>query len=786
MSVESGNYGYKRGSGLQCWFRWLFCGLLREYFEYALLPKYQVSLVEPAKKLWHSHGDNPQIQLKSKDSRFPQGWVIIQSRLVRRGTDYTTRLFVDTGSGVKRKKTISIPVFRSGKIEEVIHLPRDITGMVWVPMASAGEFEQELITITRIGFIERGYRMLLRTVSIWWAQKRERRKSRELSLRNIFLNLPAAYRAAGALLAYGPSPTYREWVHRYGVVTHADRAAIREHLRTFHQAPLISIILRVNNTSEKDLRRTLDSLLRQLYPHWELGVSIGAIANPDSCRLLEGYQAREERIKLLFREGDKPISDFFNRALDLAAGKYVMVLGQGDELAEHALYHVAVEANSHPDVGLLYADEDKIDAEGVRFHPHFKPDWNPDLFYSQNYLSNFCVYRVKLVREAGGFSAGNYDHLDYDLSLRCVDRTQPGCIRHLPVVLYHRRVNRDVVGSDSSEGQDTGNSCVGVLRKHFRRSDSSIEVLAGHGPGIWRVRYPLPELPPKALLIIPTRDRREFLGKCVESILEKTTYPNYGIIVVDNQSADGETLRYLGELKQDARIEVLQYDHPFNYAAITNLAARQAGGEVIALVNNDVEVISPDWLTEMVSQALRPGIGAVGAKLYYGNGTVQHAGVVLGLRGVADHAHKYYPGDAEGYFGRLQSVQNVSAVTGACLVVRRAVFEQVGGMDAENLAVAFNDVDLCLRIREAGYRNLWTPYAELYHHESVSRGVDETGILQSRMRSEADWMRKRWGKVLERDPYYSPYLTLQRTDFSLAPWPRVDPPWWCKTVGCGQ
>jgi GT2 family glycosyltransferase len=293
-----------------------------------------------------------------------------------------------------------------------------------------------------------------------------------------------------------------------------------------------------------------------------------------------------------------------------------------------------------------------------------------------------------------------------------------------------------------------------------------VTVEPGLLPKSFRVRWPLPLPSPRVSLIIPTKNNFKVLKQCIRSILNKTDYDNYEILVLDNRSDCSETLGYLDSISEESRVSVHSWDHPFNYSAINNFGVEKAEGSILAFLNNDVEVINPEWLDEMVSHACREEIGCVGAKLYYPNDTVQHAGVILGIGGIAGHSHKYFKRDEPGYFSRLMLVQNLSAVTGACMVLRRSVFDEVGGLD-ENLAVAFNDVDFCLRVREAGYRNLWTPYAELYHHESLTRGLNDTGQKQKRIRREAEYMRNRWGKALDQDPAYNPNLTLIHEDFSL-------------------
>jgi len=442
-----------------------------------------------------------------------------------------------------------------------------------------------------------------------------------------------------------------------------------------------------------------------------------------------------------------------------------------------ALYLVACEINHFPDANIIYSDEDKIDESGRRFGPYFKSDWNPDLFHAQNMVSHLGVYRSSLVRELGGFRAGYEGSQDYDLCLRCVARSKDEQIRHIPFVLYHWRA----IAGSTAQGMEhkpyAENAAVRSLIDHFIDKNSDTKISVGKFPGTYNVIYPMPSPLPLVSLLIPTRDCCDVLKKCVESILSKTDYPNYEIVIIDNQSSGQNTLEYFKMISKYPKVKIISYDAPFNYSKINNWGVSQVHGELIGLINNDIEVISVNWLSEMVRHAVRPQIGAVGAKLLYPDGTVQHGGVILGIGGVAAHAHLRFYGAEAGYFGRLALAQNLSAVTAACLVVRREIFQHVGGFEEEHLSVAFNDVDLCLRIREAGYRNLWTPSAELFHHESYSRGLEDSQEKKHRFSKEIAYMVERWGRILTEDPYYNPNLTLEYSDFSLAWPPRVWRPW---------
>ncbi|MGF6351092.1 glycosyltransferase family 2 protein [Variovorax sp. W2I14] len=431
-------------------------------------------------------------------------------------------------------------------------------------------------------------------------------------------------------------------------------------------------------------------------------------------------------------------------------------------LSAHALFMIAKEVVAHPEARMLYADTDAIDAAGQRSNPCFKPDWNPDLFLSRNLFSPMAVIQAGLFDQAEGLNAAAEGAQGFDLALRCVERIRPDQIRHIPRILSHSSAPRAAPGAADEQALD----------RHFQRTGTAATAEAmPHG---LRARYALPEAPPFVSLVIPTRNGVNLVRQCIESIVLETAYPNYEILLVDNGSDDPEALAYFAALGAQPGITVIRDDRPFNYSALNNAAVAQASGELVGLLNNDIEVISPDWLHEMVSLALQPGVGAVGAKLLYPDMTIQHGGVVLGIGGMAGHAHKHLPSSVAGHGGRAQLVQNFSAVTAACLVVRKSLYEQVGGLDEAQLGVAYNDVDFCLRLRQAGYRNVWTPYAELLHHESASRGLEVAAESRDRLARESAFMQSRWAGLIADDPAYNPNLTLDTEDFDLA-WPPRTP-----------
>jgi len=565
---------------------------------------------------------------------------------------------------------------------------------------------------------------------------------------------------------------YSKWVHCYDTLTNKKRFDLRSAAKALPTKPLFSVIMPVYNTKPRWLIQTIQSVRKQIYPRWELCIADDASTNKITRFILKQYSKRDPRIKVVFRQQNGHISAASNSALELVTGEWVALLDHDDLLTEHALFHVAQTINHHPATRLIYSDEDKINRKDKRFSPYFKCDWNADLFYSHNMICHLGVYHAELLRDLGGFRLGFEGAQDYDLALRFIEQINPDQIQHIPRILYHRRVHNS--GTAKPENAKPHTYCAGekALNEHFHRQgiNAKAELLDFEA---YRVRYFLPDILPLVSLIILTRNQLQMLQKCIESILDKTTYANYEIVVVDNGSDNPATLDYLKHMEHHAKIRIIRDDRPFNYSTLNNSAVKEVRGELVGLINNDIEIISPEWLSEMVSHALRPEVGAVGAKLWYPDNTLQHAGVVLGLGGVAGHVHRYLPRNHRGYFGRASLSQSFSAVTAACLVIRKAIYEEVGGFNEEDLQVAFGDVDFCIRVREKGYRNIWTPFAELYHHESASRGLDNTPVKKKRFDGEVTYMKPQWGDLLLNDPAYNPNLTLDSEDFGLAWPPRV-------------
>lgn len=565
-----------------------------------------------------------------------------------------------------------------------------------------------------------------------------------------------------------PIPTdhpYERWQQQHEPRP-SDYRRMKELVEILPYKPLISILVPTYNTPEEFLRAAIDSVLEQIYPDWELCIADDASTQPHVRAVLEEYAAQDQRIKVLFRDANGHISRSSNSALELATGEFVALLDHDDMLRPEALYEVAWLLNRHPEADMIYSDEDKIDEFGHRQDPFFKPDWCPDSFLTCMYTCHLGVYRRSILTKIGGFRVGYEGSQDYDLVLRFTEATDR--IFHIPKVLYHWRLHQQSTASTSEAKPYAYIAAKRALTEALQRRGelATVEDVPDY-LGFYHIRYQITK-PSKVSIIIPTRDLGRILNQCLTSIFTKTTYPDYEVVLIDNGSVKKYTQEVIEQwrTKEPERFRCYPLDIPFNYSQINNYAASKATGEYLLFLNNDTEVITPEWLEAMVEQAQRPSIGAVGALLFYPDDVVQHAGVVIGIGPFAGHAFSHFAADSPGYFGQLLRSANYSAVTGACLMCRREVFEAVGGFD-EALAVSLNDIDLCLKIRERGYYNLFTPHAKLYHHESKSRGYENSPEKQARYDRECELMRQRWKHLFEHDPCYSPHLTRATCDYRI-------------------
>lgn len=573
---------------------------------------------------------------------------------------------------------------------------------------------------------------------------------------------------------------YQDWIKQFDEISDEDRQAMAGMISHMAHQPKISVVMPVYNTPEPLLEACINSVIDQTYTNWELCIADDNSTEPHVRTMLEGYQRSDDRIKVVFRSDNGHISKATNSAIDIASGEWVALLDHDDLLAPHALFCVADAINKHPDAKMFFSDEDKIDLDGHRSDPYFKSDWNERLFFEQNMVSHLGVYNADLLREAGGFRAGFEGAQDHDLVLRLVENITPDQIVHIPHILYHWRILPGSTALGASEKSYALVAGIKALQEALDRRGIHGCVEPSPDMTYYRLKLAVVEAKPLVSIIIPTRDGLDVLEPCLTSLLANTTYDNFEIIIVDNQSENEETRAYFRELEKDSRISVLAYDEPFNYSAINNFAVENSNGSLICLLNNDTEIISPEWLTEMVAELSQQNVGAVGAKLLYTDGTIQHAGVILGVggkMGVAGHGLLGLKNQEGGYFSYAQLAREVSAVTAACLLTTREIFDEVGGLNETDLRVAFNDVDFCLKIREAGYKIIWTPHALLHHHESKTRGMEDTPEKQQRFAGEVLYMLKRWGKLLQNDPYYNPNLALDADTYLLSRPPRTLKPW---------
>lgn len=724
--------------------------------------------------VWRSSGEDPRFLLVPKSAGMPSsGWYSLRARIDLADTTALVEpsLYVDYGSGMGEAGKI---VLRFDPLQSsqcvLVKFEGDVRSLRFDPSTQPCAFSLGDFRLRKLSAIEAALRLAGPTLA------QLRRSPRHLSM--AFGDAYKAWRRGGIaevesrLRALHEDRQrdlgYANWVARFDTLSVEDLERLAAAVARMPRRPKISILVPVYNTPERWLRRCIESVLEQAYGEWQLCLADDASTQPHVRPILREYAARDARIRLALRETNGHISAASNSALEIADGDYVALLDHDDELRPHSLYLVAQRLVDDPELGLVYTDEDKLDEQGRRYDPYFKPDWNPALFHSQNYLSHLSVYRASLVREAGGFRLGYEGSQDYDLALRCIERLRPGQIAHIPHVLYHWR---SVAGSTARAGSEknyTHDASQRALQDHFARVGEAAAVELTD-KGYFRSRYALPEPLPLVSLIVPTRDKVDLLRMCVDGLLGRTDYPALEILIVDNQSSEPATLAYFDRLKNEPRVRILPYDRPFNFSALNNFAAAQARGDVIGLINNDIEVIDPGWLRELVAYAVRDDVGAVGAKLYYPDDRIQHAGVVVGFGGVAGHSYQRMPRACAGQMNRANLVQNLSSVTAACLLLRRDVYEKVGGLD-EGLSVAFNDIDFCLRILQLGLRIVWTPHAELYHHESASRGYEDSPEKLARFHREIRFMQERWGERLLADPAYNPNLSLDTEPFELA-WP---------------
>lgn len=714
-----------------------------------------------------STSNDPQLLIKPVRGGFLSGSVEVRCRVDGEHEIYPLRFYYDIGNGFNEQNAFSMEATTSIPSYAKVELPAGIKAMRLDPGVKPGK-----ITIREFDLQNISTLTIFRKL---WTDNKHKIDGVDSFLKMTGKAFDVVYNGGFRALEDRVYPninaTYQQWISKYDVLTIADHNRINREITNFSLHPLISVVMPTYNTNPELLRQTIQSVRNQLYSHWELCIADDFSIDEQVRKVIKAEAEEEPRIRFVFRAANSHISEATNSALELASGDYVAFLDHDDLLAENALFEVAKVINNNPDVGIIYSDEDKVNEGGYRYDPYFKPDWNPDLFMGQNFINHLSVYKHELIKKVGGLRVGFEGAQDWDLAFRVIEQIEDSNIVHIPKILYHWRAIQGSTAKNISQKDYITQAQKKVLEDHFSKMSQFVRLELNQS-GYWTIKYEIPSPSPLVSIIIPTRNQKKVLEKCIDSLTSLTNYEPYEILVVNNGSDEEETLQYMVKIKTDPRINVLDYPWPFNYSAINNFAVKEARGEVLCLLNNDIEIIEKDWLRIMVSLAIRPETGAVGAKLLYPDRRIQHAGVILGLGGVAGHAYLLKDENYPGQMGRALLTQNYSAVTAACMVVEKTKYEQVGGLNEDELKIAFNDIDFCIRLLQAGYRNVWTPDAKLIHYESVSRGYEDTIEKQKRFKSEIDYMKETWGELLENDPAYNPNLSLDHEAFTLAFPPR--------------
>lgn len=557
---------------------------------------------------------------------------------------------------------------------------------------------------------------------------------------------------------------YKNWTKKHKL-TEQELQEQRE--QVFAYAPKISIVIPLYKTPLNYLDELVSSIQRQTYSNWEICFSDGSGEQvSELTKALQKYAESNKNIRYVVSEQQLRISENTNKAIEIATGDFIAFADHDDLLTEDALYECVKALNENREIDVIYSDEDKISMDGKElFEPHFKTDFNINLLCSMNYFCHLVVVNKTIISQIGMLRSDFDGAQDYDFVLRAVEVAK--CVHHIPRVLYHWRAHKDSTAENPQSKMYAFEAGKRAVQAHYDRIGVLAKVHQGEYLGLYKTEHILQEKPMISILI-PNKDHIQDLDKCIRAIEVKSKYENYEYIIIENNSESEETFQYYKDLeKENPRVKVVYWDKEFNYSAINNYGVTFAKGEYLLLLNNDTEIINGTCLEELVGYCMHDNVGAVGARLYYEDDTIQHAGVIVGFGGIAGHAFIGLPRSANGYFSRIVCAQDMSAVTAACMMVKRSVFEEVGGLD-ESFKVAFNDIDFCMKIREKGYLIVYNPYAELYHYESKSRGLEDTKEKIERFNGEIARFAQKWPEILKNgDPYYNPNLSIERCDFGL-------------------
>jgi len=727
-----------------------------------------------------STGMDPYFLVDLKNNQLKAGWYWLSLNIkVVDGTLLSPMLYFDYGRGFNEEDIWRLPAIVDDTISCLINFSSDILQLRFDPTTTASTFTLTEFTLKATGSIKVFQIGMSRYKKIYLPD--ENNLSFYTGLVTTFLKtgkLDLREKVRQAIYHEKHSlEEYKLWCKLYDTVSPSHLAAIKKLSSGLAYQPVFSIVMPVYNAPVIFLKKAIDSVINQAYQNWELCIADDKSTNEAVGKLLKEYKAKDDRIKIVFREINGHISKASNSALAFATGDFIVLLDQDDELPAHSLYMVASVLNKNKNLEIIYSDEDKMDESGNRFDPYFKTDWNRELFYGQNMISHLGVYKHALIKKIGGFREGYEGSQDYDLALRCIEHLKPEQIYHIPHVLYHWRALNGSTAITISNKSYAVSAGLRALQDHFSRTAQRATPVENiHNS--FRIKWALPKKVPLVSIIIPTRDKVEVLSTCISSLLQNTGYPNFEILIIDNNSEEALTLAYFEKVQREQeQVKVFSFKGEFNFSAMNNFGVRQSEGEVLVLLNNDTEVINRDWLNEMVSQCMREEVGAVGAKLYYPNGQIQHAGVFLFEAHPGIHIYLKRDKNDPGYFNKLNLVQNYLALTAACLAVRKEVYIKAGGLDDENLKVAYNDVDFCLKLTLLGYKNVWTPFAQLTHHESLSRGNDLDENNLPRFKTEQSFILNKWNNLMVNDPFFNHNLGVDTTATQFAFPPRIAYEW---------
>jgi glycosyltransferase involved in cell wall biosynthesis len=551
------------------------------------------------------------------------------------------------------------------------------------------------------------------------------------------------------------------------LITKDKRKILTNLQKNFARKPLISIVIPVYNPPIDFFKKALDSITKQIYPHWEICIADDCSTDEEVREVIEEYKKKYANIKVVYRTENGHISKASNSAIELAEGEYTLLFDQDDELKENALFEIVKLINQKPNADLIYSDEDKIDENNVHSAPHFKPDWCPDSLLSRNYICHVSVFKTNQLKEIGGFRVGFEGSQDHDLLLRYTEKYTN--IYHIPEILYHWRIHEYSVASSEGAKPYAYRAAQTAITEAMERRGYKADIGFLDGFVGYTVRLEIKKPNDLVSIIIPTKDKQKYLEQCIDSIVNLSEYRNFEIILIDNNSIEKGFFKLVEKYKEQTQFKFIYVrdEKPFNFSRLMNLGRKHANGEYILLLNNDTQVISPDWMNAMIEHAQRPEIGVVGCKLLFDDDTIQHAGVVIGLGGVASHAFMGDYVDEPGYFHYKKLLNNYCALTAACILMRKNIYDEVNGFN-EDFVVEYNDVDFCLKVIEKGYRNLYVPHVSLYHYESISRGHPHaTSEGYKRHVKEVNLFRKKWMRYVEHDPCYNPNLTRDGVHYTL-------------------